>query len=77
MAKTIIYIDGGAGRVIAAIPALLKFHRLNPTLDWAIIIPAWDYLLWSIPELQDRVYGADTKGIWDNVIRDADLVMTP
>ena len=77
MAKTIIYIDGGAGRVIAAIPALLKFNRLNPTLDWALIIPAWDYLLWSIPELQDRTYGADTKGIWDNVIKEADLIMTP
>jgi hypothetical protein len=28
--KQIIYIDGGAGRVIAAIPALLKYHKLNP-----------------------------------------------
>lgn len=77
MAKTIIYIDGGAGRVIAAIPALLKFHKLNPKLDWAIVIPAWDALLWSIPELQDRAYGADTKGLWDNVIQHADLIMTP
>ena len=77
MSKTIIYIDGGAGRVIAAIPALLKFHRLNPNKDWAVVIPAWDALLWSIPELQDRTYGADTKGLWDNVVKYADLVMTP
>ena len=77
MAKTIIYIDGGAGRVIAAIPALLKYHRLNPNKDWSVIIPAWDALLWSIPELQDRAYGADTKGLWDNVVKHADVIMTP
>jgi len=77
MTQTVIYIDGGAGRVIAAIPALLKFNRLNPNIEWAIIIPAWDALLWSIPELQDRVYGADTKGIWDNIISKADVLMTP
>jgi Glycosyltransferase family 9 (heptosyltransferase) len=77
MSKTIIYIDGGAGRVIAAIPALLKFHRLNPNKDWSVVIPAWDALLWSIPELQDRTYGADTKGLWDNVVQYADLIMTP
>ena len=47
--KQIFYIDGGAGRIIAAIPALLKFARLNPTADWNILIPAWDSLLWSIP----------------------------
>jgi len=77
VSKTIIYIDGGAGRVIAAIPALLKFHRLNPGADWNIIIPAWDYLLWSMPELQDRTYGADTKGLWDNVVSQADRILTP
>lgn len=77
MSKTIIYIDGGAGRVIAAIPALLKYHRLNPNADWAVVIPAWDALLWSIPELQDRTYGADTKGLWDNVISKSEVIMTP
>jgi len=75
--KKIIYIDGGAGRVIAAIPALLKFHRLNPKVDWHVVIPAWDGLLWSIPELQDRTYGADTKGLWDNIISKADEIITP
>lgn len=75
--KTIIYIDGGAGRVIAAIPALLKYHRLNPNSDWHILIPAWDALLWGYPELQDRTYGVDTKGLWDNVVQYADVIITP
>lgn len=77
MAKTIFYIDGGAGRVITAIPALLKYARLNPKADWAVLIPAWDYLYWGIPELQDRTYGIDTKGVFDNVVMGADRIITP
>lgn len=77
MAKTIFYIDGGAGRVITAIPALLKYARLNPNKDWAVLIPAWDYLYWGIPELQDRTYGVDTKGVFDNVVYEADNIITP
>jgi hypothetical protein len=75
--KQIFYIDGGAGRIIAAIPALLKFARLNPTADWNVLIPAWDGLLWSIPELQDRVYSLDTKGLFDNIISKADVIHSP
>jgi hypothetical protein len=77
MSSTIIYIDGGAGRVIAAVPALLKYHRLNPNKEWYVLIPAWDGLLWSIPELQDRTYGVDTKGLWDNIVSKADEIITP
>jgi ADP-heptose:LPS heptosyltransferase len=77
MAKTIFYIDGGAGRVLTAIPALLKYHRLNPDTDWAVLIPAWDFLYWGIPELQDRTYGVDTKGIFDNVVYGSDKIITP
>lgn len=75
--KTIFYIDGGAGRVITAIPALLKYARLNPGADWAVLVPAWDYLFWGIPELQDRTYGIDTKGVFDNVVKGADRIITP
>jgi hypothetical protein len=75
--KTIFYIDGGAGRVITAIPALLKYSRLNPGADWAVLIPAWDFLYWGIPELQDRTYGVDTKGVFDNVVKNSDRIITP
>ena len=75
--KEIFYIDGGAGRIVAAIPALLKYARLNPNNDWNILIPAWDSLLWSIPELQDRVYSLDTKGVFDNVVSKADVIHSP
>jgi len=75
--KKIFFIDGGAGRVVAAIPALLKYGRLNPTADWAVLVAGWDYLFWGIPELQDRTYGLDTKGLFDNVVKNADQIITP
>lgn len=77
MPKTVFYIDGGAGRVLTAMPALLKFAKNNSAADWNVIIPAWDNLFWGIPELQDRTYSADTKGVFDGVIRNADRIITP
>ncbi len=75
--KKVFWIDGGAGRAVAAIPALLKYARLNPDADWAVLVAAWDFLYWGIPELQDRTYGIDTKGVFDNVVRNADQIVTP
>lgn len=75
--KKVFWIDGGAGRAVAAIPALLKYHRLNPGADWAVLVAAWDFLYWGIPELQDRTYGIDTKGVFDNVVKNADQIITP
>ena len=75
--KKIFFIDGGAGRVVAAIPALLKYGRLNPNTEWAVLVAAWDALFWGIPELQDRTYGLDTKGLFDNVVKNADQIVTP
>lgn len=77
MAKTVFYIDGGAGRVLTAIPALLKYAKAHPDDDWAVLVPAWDYLYWGIPELQDRTYGVDTKGIFENVVKNAERIITP
>jgi hypothetical protein len=73
----IFYIDGGAGRVIAAIPALKKYAKLHPNEEWFVFIPGWDNLVWGIPELQDRAYNPDTKGIFDNIILKADVIVTP
>jgi len=75
--KTVFYIDGGAGRVIAAIPAFLKYAKLNPGADWAILVAGWDYLYWGIPELQDRTYSVDTKGVFDNIVLNAEKLVTP
>jgi ADP-heptose:LPS heptosyltransferase len=75
--RTVFMLDGGAGRVISAIPAFKKYHKLNPNSDWVILVNGWDFLYWGIPELQDRTYNPDTKGIFDNIIKLADKIITP
>lgn len=75
--KKIFFVDGGAGRIIAAMPAFLKYNKLHPNEDWGILIGAWDFLYWGIPELQDRTYNLDTKGVFDNVVKNADQIITP
>ena len=73
MKKTFI-INGGAGRVIAAIPALEKYAKLNPKKDFNVIVHGWEYLFWSHPLLQKRTYGIHTKGLFDNVIKKTDTI---
>ena len=72
----IIWIDGGIGRVITSIPALLKYHQNNLNEEWYIMIPSWDYVTWGFPELQERTFDPDMKGSFDLCWK-ADQVMTP
>lgn len=73
----VFYIDGGAGRVIAAIPALLKYHKLNPDNTWCVLIPGWHYLYWGIPGLHERTYDAEQKGVFDVYIKHANEFVAP
>lgn len=75
--KTIINIDGGLGRVITAIPALLKYGKNHPDEDWYVMIPGWDFMLWGIEELQQRAFNPETKGMFENYYWDADRVISP
>lgn len=75
--RKVFMIDGGAGRIIAAIPALEKYVKNNPQEDVRIVIFGWDNLLWGNKLLQDITYNADTKGIFESFIRDADVIITP
>jgi hypothetical protein len=72
--NTTFLLSGGAGRIIAAIPALEKFHRLNPTDDFKVLIYGWENLYWNHPLLQSRTYGVGQKGIFDLVVKDSRLV---
>ena len=68
-------IDGGAGRAIAAIPALLKYAKKND--DFGILLPGWDTIYWGIPELQDRTFNPEQKGIFDQVVLGAEEIISP
>lgn len=75
--KTIICIDGGVGRAVTAIPALLKFGELNPNDDWYVSVVGWDFMYWGIPELQKRTFNPETKGVFENYFWDANRVISP
>jgi hypothetical protein len=71
--NTTFIITGGAGRVVAAIPALEKYHRLKPKDDFRVIVHGWDSLYWSHPLLQKRTFGINQKGLFDSIIRDTKI----
>jgi hypothetical protein len=75
--RTVFVIDGGAGRAVSAIPAFLKYQSKNPQEDFKICVYGWDSLLWGIPELQDKVFNIDNKGIFDNIFLKATRVISP
>jgi hypothetical protein len=68
-------IDGGAGRAIAAIPALIKYSKKHD--DFAILVHGWDTLYWGIPELQDKVFNPEQKGIFEHVVLKAEEIISP
>jgi hypothetical protein len=73
---TIISLDGGIGRIITAIPALLKYHKNHPNEEWYITIPGWDFVTWGFPELQERTFNPDARGSFDLYWK-ADRVISP
>ena len=73
---TIIALDGGLGRIITAIPALLKYSKNHQDEEWYITIPGWDYITWGFPELQERTFNPDARGSFDLYWK-ADKVISP
>lgn len=73
--KTIITIDGGIGRAITALPALIYYAQHNK--DFNVMIHGWDFVTWGIPELQNKTFNPETKGIFDNYFWDADKIIAP
>ena len=72
--KKVFHVDGGAGRVICALPALEKYAKKNPDKDFNIIVGGWDSLTYGNRLLQDKTYGMDTKGIFNLLIKDNQII---
>ena len=78
MTKKIVFtIDGGAGRVITAIPSLKKYVVNNPDHDVRILVHGWEDLFYGVPELQDKVYSSEQRGSFDLHVKDADKFVRP
>lgn len=73
---TIISLDGGLGRIITAIPALLKYSKNHQDEELYIMIPGWDFITWGFPELQERTFNPDARGSFDLYWK-ADKVIAP
>lgn len=73
--NTTFIISGGAGRVTTAIPALEKYHKLNPKDDFKVLVHGWHQLFWSHPILQNRTYEANQKGTFDLHVKDNNVVV--
>lgn len=72
--NTTFIINGGAGRVIAAVPALEKYARLNAEDNFKVIVHGWESLFWSHPLLQDKTYSVNQKGLFEHLIKNNKVV---
>ena len=72
--NTTFIINGGAGRVITAIPALEKYARLNPSDNFKVLVHGWESLFWSHPILQDKTFSINQKGLFEFCIKDNKVV---
>ena len=72
--KKVFHLDGGAGRVICALPALEKYAKKNPDKDFNVIIGGWDTLTFGNRLLQDKTYSMDVKGIFNLLIKDNQII---
>lgn len=75
--KVAIIIDGGAGRVIASIPAILRYIRENPSYEVYTIIGGWSSVMYGIPEIQKNLYDAESPHVFKNIISKCDIVIRP
>lgn len=73
--NTTFLIDGGAGRLVTAIPALEKYAINNPQDDFRVLTAAWEELYWNHPLLQNRTFNVNQKGMFDLHIKDRRMVV--
>ena len=67
-----IFINGGAGRVLAAIPVLEKYVENNP--GTIIVSEAWPELYLASPLLREISYVMNTKGLFTDKLLDRKIV---
>lgn len=73
--NTTFLLSGGIGRVITSIPALEKFHKLNPEDDFKILVNGWENVFWSHPILQNKTFDPNQKGSFELYVKNNNLVV--
>jgi hypothetical protein len=70
--KKAFAINGGAGRVLCAIPALENYKN-NVDSDVVIIAEAWMELFMLSPTLRHNVYHVAHKGLFEDKLKDREI----
>ena len=68
------FINGGAGRVLCAIPALLKYQENSGDDDFVIICEGGMEFFRGHPTLYKRCYDNWHKGLFNDILIDKDLI---
>ena len=71
----VILLDGGAGRVFSAIPALEKFVQSRPKDHVTIMVHGWADLFWGNPLLHDLVCYSNTKESIDYILNSDEFIV--
>jgi len=71
--KKAFFINGGAGRVLCAIPPL-EHYKENVDPSVVIVAEAWTDLFLSSPSLRDNVYPFGHKGLFKDKLIDRELI---
>jgi len=70
------FINGGAGRVVCAIPALEKYASIHKEddPDFIVVSESWQELFQGSIPLRDRVYTIDHKGLFEEKLKNREIV---
>lgn len=68
------FINGGAGRVLCSIPAFEYYHEHSGDTDFKIVCEGGMELYRGHPVLQNHVYEVWHKGLFEEHLRDKDIV---
>lgn len=70
----IFYINGGSGRVFNAIPALELYAKDHD--EFYIVCESGLDMFFGHPTLQDKAYDVNHKGLFENIIKNGEIVTT-
>lgn len=70
--KKAFFINGGAGRVLCAIPALEKFAKTND--NFIIVSEGWPECFLGNELLQDKVFFVQHKNLFEDHLKDCEIV---
>lgn len=71
--KKVFAINGGAGRVLAALPALEKYYDKNGDNFYILSEGGMEFFLGN-RKLQGLTYDMTSKGVFENIIKPNDLI---